>query len=746
MKNKHLCLACGGKHKKYYTAGIKKAKFKDIVNSATKVLSNSLYEMTDKVLFDVLKDDPKFLKNSTSSLVFTGNANLRDAEDKAINTAKTVAGTLGTVANQVGMSMLTGSLAPKPNTLNTDNMSNPVKSVSPTNTYNTTNQTGGLIPVKGGILKKLSSTGIQAIGNTHDNGGIMLDENTEIENNEGVHDINNEVVISSDVLKNEKTGKSFAKDMTKLEKDKGHYEALLEQEYKKTNNKENYNTILYKKRISQIEEELAETFEQQEKLAKEMGLRDENGMPNETSQELVGNEEAIQGLQDEVEQAAYGGIHIKEENKGKFTKKAENAGLPVQSFANKVLANKEDYTTNTIKQAVFAKNATKFKHELGGLTEKDYLGYKNNSPYKDSKSLVINSSDITMKDVKVPILGVSDKGDIKYMSPENNYKFKGSKVLEIPIKAQTGLKFKQKLDVTPYDIDYLKLIGNRDSKLQFEKPIITQLLEDKPAISKKSPSFNKPLELLKTPEIKGDIFNSQFKDKLNRTANFKLKDYSPEAPTDNKFKLSNEQKLILSGIGASFINNTKKQAELEKYLKNHGYTNPYKLESMYTDRRNYYNNIEPLITNRDIQNNITSSVNAAIQQGNVNNPALNNLMAKGIKLYNDSVITSRANSNKFLDDATDKLANYSSQKQIADNMLNMQRNKQKGELISNQVTLQDKLIKDAIEQGILKPNDDKAYLEYLKKYLVLQNSESGRKALDAKANLGLKLGGYIKNK
>ena len=159
MKNKHLCLACGGKHKKYYTAGIKKAKFKDILNSYGKVLSNSLYEMTDKVLFDVLKDDPKFLKNSTSSLVFTGNKNLRDAEDIAINTAKTVAGTLGTVANQVGMSMLTGNLAPKPDTLNTDNTNNPVTTAPPTNTNtnttkNQTGQTGGLIPVKGGVLKK----------------------------------------------------------------------------------------------------------------------------------------------------------------------------------------------------------------------------------------------------------------------------------------------------------------------------------------------------------------------------------------------------------------------------------------------------------------------------------------------------------------------------------------------------------------------------------------------------------------
>ena len=95
-----------------------------------------------------------------------------------------------------------------------------------------------------------------------------------------------------------------------------------------------------------------------------------------------------------------------------------------------MLNNKSDYDITTVKQANFAKNATKFKHEVGGLTEKDYLGYKKGSPYSVLDSLIINSNNITMKGVDKPILGVSDKGDIKYMRPNKDYKFKGNKVLE----------------------------------------------------------------------------------------------------------------------------------------------------------------------------------------------------------------------------------------------------------------------------------------------------------------------------
>jgi hypothetical protein len=62
-----------------------------------------------------------------------------------------------------------------------------------------------------------------------------------------------------------------------------------------------------------------------------------------------------------------GGIHINPVNKGKFTAKADKSGKAVQAFASQVLAHPENYSSKTVHQAAFAKNAkTKFKHQNGG--------------------------------------------------------------------------------------------------------------------------------------------------------------------------------------------------------------------------------------------------------------------------------------------------------------------------------------------------------------------------------------------
>ena len=71
---------------------------------------------------------------------------------------------------------------------------------------------------------------------------------------------------------------------------------------------------------------------------------------------------------------AYGGIHIDPANKGKFTAKANAAGMGVQEFASKVLnAPEGDYSASTRKQANFARNASKWKKQDGGLVEGDVL-------------------------------------------------------------------------------------------------------------------------------------------------------------------------------------------------------------------------------------------------------------------------------------------------------------------------------------------------------------------------------------
>lgn len=61
-----------------------------------------------------------------------------------------------------------------------------------------------------------------------------------------------------------------------------------------------------------------------------------------------------------------GGIYIKPENKGKFTAWADAHGMSVQEAASHVMANKEKYSSTTVKRANFAKNASKFKHADGG--------------------------------------------------------------------------------------------------------------------------------------------------------------------------------------------------------------------------------------------------------------------------------------------------------------------------------------------------------------------------------------------
>ena len=76
--------------------------------------------------------------------------------------------------------------------------------------------------------------------------------------------------------------------------------------------------------------------------------------------ELVADE-----INEDNEYSDGGKIHIKESKKGTFTKAATEHGMGVQEFANKVLANKDNYSPAMVKKANFAKNASKW-HAYGG--------------------------------------------------------------------------------------------------------------------------------------------------------------------------------------------------------------------------------------------------------------------------------------------------------------------------------------------------------------------------------------------
>lgn len=72
---------------------------------------------------------------------------------------------------------------------------------------------------------------------------------------------------------------------------------------------------------------------------------------------------------------AGGSIHIAPSKRGTFTAAATKHGMGVQSFASKVLSNKEDYSPAMVKKANFARNASKWKHRFGG-TDKLRCGGK----------------------------------------------------------------------------------------------------------------------------------------------------------------------------------------------------------------------------------------------------------------------------------------------------------------------------------------------------------------------------------
>lgn len=81
-----------------------------------------------------------------------------------------------------------------------------------------------------------------------------------------------------------------------------------------------------------------------------------------------------------------GGIYIKPSKRGTFTAAAKKRGMGVQEFASKVLANKEDYSPAMIKKANFARNASRWKKELGGRIKAEIGTYQ---PKRNNKGQIV---------------------------------------------------------------------------------------------------------------------------------------------------------------------------------------------------------------------------------------------------------------------------------------------------------------------------------------------------------------------
>lgn len=81
---------------------------------------------------------------------------------------------------------------------------------------------------------------------------------------------------------------------------------------------------------------------------------------------LMVEQEAMREKGQQRKFASGGTIHIAPSKKGTFTAAASKHNMGVQEFASKVLANPEDYSPAMRKKANFARNASKWKHDLGG--------------------------------------------------------------------------------------------------------------------------------------------------------------------------------------------------------------------------------------------------------------------------------------------------------------------------------------------------------------------------------------------
>ena len=100
------------------------------------------------------------------------------------------------------------------------------------------------------------------------------------------------------------------------------------------------------------------------------------------------------------------------------------------------------------------------KQRKGGVI-KDNQGYWN--PQNWGKVVEIDSNDITMKGVNQPLIGVSDEGDVKYMEPGKDYKFKGKKVKEYPVA-------KKGISVNNADAQPLKKLDQLLNFTNYNKP------------------------------------------------------------------------------------------------------------------------------------------------------------------------------------------------------------------------------------------------------------------------------------
>jgi hypothetical protein len=128
--------------------------------------------------------------------------------------------------------------------------------------------------------------------------------------------------------------------------------------------------------VGMAEEDIITLFEQIERSTQPSSPEEVNANPELLSrnEDIIEREEQQAAQQNQMMGMAKSGIEIKPENKGKFTAWAKKRGMTVSEAANKVMSNKDRYTTDIVKMANFAKNAAGWNKEYGGDVDNP-MGY-----------------------------------------------------------------------------------------------------------------------------------------------------------------------------------------------------------------------------------------------------------------------------------------------------------------------------------------------------------------------------------
>ena len=117
-------------------------------------------------------------------------------------------------------------------------------------------------------------------------------------------------------------------------------------------------------------------------------------------------------LEQSYQQAKHGGIHINPSKKGTFKAQATRMGMGIQEAAAHILANRDEYTSEMVRKANFARN---FAKEEGGemLNEYGRGGYTvRRSNDRKGKTHVVTGPDGTKKYFGDPNMG--ERGESKY--------------------------------------------------------------------------------------------------------------------------------------------------------------------------------------------------------------------------------------------------------------------------------------------------------------------------------------------